>query len=148
MKTRSNRTSTSASTANIIENYDYYDDNDYGNDGPSETESPHSAIEWTAARTRNRRDLGTNSDGKEMVTYTVCVRLDISSTQWIKMRYALKKKKKLTTNPQKVFFSPLLFDVCYYSHSLDRNLSGMGIADITLLSGFEAVTAHLDKVST
>lgn len=57
-------------------------------------------------------------------------------------------KKKLTTNPQKVFFSPLLFDVCYYSHSLDRNLSGMGIADITLLSGFEAVTAHLDKVST
>lgn len=47
-----------------------------------------------------------------------------------------------------VFFSPLLFDVCYYSHSLDRNLSGMGIADITLLSGFEAVTAHLDKVSS
>lgn len=105
MKTHSNRTSTSASTANIIENYDYYDDNDYGNDGPSETESPHSAIEWTAARTRNRRDLGTNTDGKEMVTYTVCVRLDISSTEWIKMRYALKKKKKkLTTNPQKVFF--------------------------------------------
>lgn len=34
----------------------------------------------------------------------------------------------------------------YYSHSLDRNLTGMGIADITLLSGFEAVTAHLDKV--
>lgn len=89
MKTHSNRASTSASTANIIENYDYYDDNDYGNDGPPETESPH-----TAARTRNRRDLGTNSDGKDMVTYTVCVRLDISSTQWIKMRYAFKKKKK------------------------------------------------------
>lgn len=62
----------------------------------------------------------------------------------------LKKKRKNKANHKssKSFFSPLFFDVCYYSHSLDRNLSGMGIADITLLSGFEAVTAHLDKVST
>lgn len=48
----------------------------------------------------------------------------------------------------KRFSSPLLFNVSHYSHSLDRNLTGMGIADITLLSGFEAVTAHLDKVSS
>lgn len=38
------------------------------------------------------------------------------------------------------------FAVC--SQSLNRNLSGMAIADITLLSGFEAVTEDLDRVSS
>ncbi|XP_041797665.1 complement C4-B [Chelmon rostratus] len=37
------------------------------------------------------------------------------------------------------------YRVCV-SHSLNRNLSGMAIADITLLSGFEAVTEDLDKL--
>ncbi|KAJ8290147.1 hypothetical protein GJAV_G00009260, partial [Gymnothorax javanicus] len=32
------------------------------------------------------------------------------------------------------------------SNDLSRNLSGMAIADITLLSGFEAITADLDKL--
>ncbi|KAG5856595.1 hypothetical protein ANANG_G00009580 [Anguilla anguilla] len=32
------------------------------------------------------------------------------------------------------------------SHDLSRNLSGMAIADITLLSGFEALTEDLDKL--
>ena len=36
------------------------------------------------------------------------------------------------------------FLVC--SHSLNRNLTGMAIADITLLSGFQAETLHLDTV--
>lgn len=34
------------------------------------------------------------------------------------------------------------------SHSIHRNLSGMAIADITLLSGFEVKTEDLDKVSS
>ncbi|XP_041649275.1 complement C4-B [Cheilinus undulatus] len=37
----------------------------------------------------------------------------------------------------------LKYTVCV-SHSLNRNLTGMAIADITLLSGFEAVTDDLD----
>ncbi|XP_070823248.1 complement C4-B [Chaetodon trifascialis] len=37
------------------------------------------------------------------------------------------------------------YTVCV-SHSLNRNLSGMAIADITLLSGFEAVTEDLDRL--
>lgn len=92
-------------TTTVMENYDYYDDSDYANDAPSEAEKLKTAIEWFGAHTRSRRDLGSDSDGKETVTYKVCV-----------------------------------------SHSMDRNLTGMGIADITLLSGFEAVTAHLDKL--
>uniref|UniRef100_A0AAR2LC75 Complement 4B (Chido blood group) n=1 Tax=Pygocentrus nattereri TaxID=42514 RepID=A0AAR2LC75_PYGNA len=39
----------------------------------------------------------------------------------------------------------LLYKVCV-SHSLRQNLSGMAIADITLLSGFEPNTEDLDKV--
>ena len=35
-------------------------------------------------------------------------------------------------------------DVCY---SVNRNLTGMAIADITLLSGFEVKAADLDRVS-
>lgn len=68
MKTNSNFASTSASTATIIESFNYYDDSDYANDAPSEAE------EWFGARTRNRRDVGSDSDGKETVTYKVCVR--------------------------------------------------------------------------
>ncbi|KAI4881188.1 hypothetical protein NFI96_027254, partial [Prochilodus magdalenae] len=39
----------------------------------------------------------------------------------------------------------LMYEVCV-SHSLSQNLSGMAIADITLLSGFEANTDDLDKL--
>lgn len=38
-------------------------------------------------------------------------------------------------------------DSCFCSHSVARNLSGMAIADITLLSGFEVETQDLDLVS-
>ncbi|KAM4600956.1 complement C4-B [Polymixia lowei] len=37
------------------------------------------------------------------------------------------------------------YEVCV-SHSLHRNLTGMAIADITLLSGFEAQTVDLDRL--
>lgn len=80
MKTHSRCVSTSASTATVMENYDYYDDSDYANDAPLEAETPQTAIEWFGARTRSRRELGSDSDGKETVTYKVCVRWDISTT--------------------------------------------------------------------
>lgn len=44
-------------------------------------------------------------------------------------------------------FSAYIFSLVLCSHSLDRNLTGMAIADITLLSGFEVVTQDLDMVS-
>lgn len=65
-------TSTSTSTAPIIENYEYYD---YGEDERTETDVPRSAIEWFDARTRNRRDTESNPDDKETITYRICVRL-------------------------------------------------------------------------
>ncbi|XP_053183414.1 complement C4-B isoform X2 [Scomber japonicus] len=59
-------------TAKIIENYDYYDDDDVNEE--KDTRVPRSAIEWFDARTRNRRDVDiVNSDN--IVTYEVCVRL-------------------------------------------------------------------------
>uniref|UniRef100_A0A8C2YZB7 Complement C4B (Chido/Rodgers blood group) n=1 Tax=Cyclopterus lumpus TaxID=8103 RepID=A0A8C2YZB7_CYCLU len=88
-------------TAKVIENYEYYDD--YEINEENEARVPRSANEWFDARTRNRRDLTTNLNSDEAVSYTVCV-----------------------------------------SHSLNSNLTGMAIADITLLSGFEAVTEDLD----
>ncbi|KAM9851517.1 complement C4-B [Aulostomus maculatus] len=88
-------------TANVIENYEYYDDSEMNGMDP---EVPQSVTDWSAVQTRTRRDLGgTDSDG--MVSYTVCV-----------------------------------------SHSLNSSLSGMGIADITLLSGFEAVIEDLERL--
>lgn len=73
----------------------------------------------------------------EIITYKICVRL-----------------------VGEIFcysYSPpfVSLDVCFCffyslflcSHSVHRNLSGMAIADITLLSGFEVEIEDLDKVS-
>lgn len=40
-----------------------------------------------------------------------------------------------------------MFSALLCSHSVHRNLSGMAIADITLLSGFEVETQDMDKVA-
>ncbi|KAI3360945.1 hypothetical protein L3Q82_013149, partial [Scortum barcoo] len=91
-------------TAPIIENYDYYDGDDYITE-EKDDRVPRSAIEWFDARTRNRRDLDNNLSSDEAVTYRVCV-----------------------------------------SHNLNNNLTGMAIADITLLSGFEVNKQELDML--
>uniref|UniRef100_A0AAQ4RQ17 Complement C4B (Chido/Rodgers blood group) n=1 Tax=Gasterosteus aculeatus aculeatus TaxID=481459 RepID=A0AAQ4RQ17_GASAC len=90
-------------TDKIIENYEYYDDDD--NKEEKEGRVPQSPIEWFDVRSRNKRDLDSNFISEDAVTYTICV-----------------------------------------SHSLKRNLTGMGIADVTLLSGFEVVIEDLDKL--
>lgn len=68
----------------------------------------------------------------ELITYKICVRLvaEISA--------------RVTTPCLCVWTFSALF-LC--SHSVHRNLSGMAIADITLLSGFEVEIQDLDEVS-
>lgn len=53
-----------------------------------------------------------------------------------------QKKKHFLIN----VFLNVLFIFCIHGHSKKRNLTGMAIADITLLSGFEAKMEDLDKV--
>ncbi|XP_023155190.2 complement C4-B [Amphiprion ocellaris] len=89
-------------TDKILENYDYYGDDDAAEEEGSRV--PRSAIEWFDARTRTTRDLDNNLKSDNVVTYKVCVR-------------------------------PI------------GNLTGMAIADITLLSGFMASTKDLDKLT-
>lgn len=107
---------------------------------------PRTEIEWFDARTRNRRDLDNDLNLDETVTYKICVRLvnEIHNTFCHEtMSFAEKK----VTNPYQCVSQPLFFSLVLCSHSLDRNLTGMAIADITLLSGFEVVTQNLDMVS-
>lgn len=88
-------------TAKVIENYDYYYDDD--NTEERDTRVPRSAIEWFDARTRNKRDVDNNLNSEEILSYTVCV-------------------------------------------SFTTNLTGMAIADITLLSGFEVEIEDLERL--
>uniref|UniRef100_A0A3B5QKN4 Complement C4B (Chido/Rodgers blood group) n=1 Tax=Xiphophorus maculatus TaxID=8083 RepID=A0A3B5QKN4_XIPMA len=90
-------------TANIIENYDYYDDYD-ASEGKQIREAP-SAIERFDALTQSRRDLENDVNSDSVVTYTVCV-----------------------------------------SYNPNSPLTGMGIADITLLSGFEVKVEDLERL--
>lgn len=78
--------------------------------------------------TRNRRDADNSVASDELVTYKICVRL-VGETS-----------ARVTTPYLCVWMFSALF-LC--SH---RNLSGMAIADITLLSGFEVETRDLDEV--
>ncbi|XP_028280659.1 complement C4-B isoform X2 [Parambassis ranga] len=87
-------------TAKVIENYDYYD---YDNNEDKAAQEPQIAIDGSDTHIRNRRAADNDVNSKEVVTYTVCVRVN-------------------------------------------SNLTGMAIADITLLSGFVAVTDDLEKL--
>lgn len=57
------------SVAEVIENYDYYED-----DSDKETGEPQAAIKSVDARTRSTRDLDNNMNPDETITYKVCVR--------------------------------------------------------------------------
>lgn len=56
-----------------------------------------------------------------------------------------KNKQKINKFPDQCL-SQCPFVFCIHGHSKKRNLTGMAIADITLLSGFEAKMEDLDKV--
>ncbi|XP_052000318.1 complement C4-like [Xyrauchen texanus] len=63
----------------------------------------------------------------------------LSGIEWFDARS--RQKRDTTQNIQ----NEIIYQVCI-SHAQGRNLSGMAIADITLLSGFDAVVADLDKL--
>ncbi|XP_062322694.1 complement C4-B isoform X2 [Osmerus eperlanus] len=62
-----------------------------------------------------------------------------SSIEWFDARTRHKRDTEQSIENE------VLYEVCV-SYSLSRNLSGMAIADITLLSGFEAQTDDLEKL--
>lgn len=68
----------------------------------------------------------------ETVTYKICVRLVGEITATVSM----------------LCLCVWMFSALLCSHSVHRNLSGMAIADITLLSGFEVETQDMDKVAS
>ncbi|KAM8870828.1 complement C4-B isoform 2-T3 [Spinachia spinachia] len=67
-------------------------------------------------------------------------RVPQSPIEWFDVRS--RNKRDLKSN---LISDTVTYTICV-SHSLNRNLSGMGIADITLLSGFEVVIEDLDRL--
>lgn len=100
---------------------------------------PQSPIEWFDVRSRNKRDLDSNLISEDAVTYTICVRL---VERYFNLLFTSTHERDELGGGKKYIKS--VSRVC--SHSLKRNLTGMGIADVTLLSGFEVVIEDLDKV--
>uniref|UniRef100_A0A8C1YE60 Complement 4B (Chido blood group) n=1 Tax=Cyprinus carpio TaxID=7962 RepID=A0A8C1YE60_CYPCA len=62
-----------------------------------------------------------------------------SAIEWFDARS--RQKRDTTQNTQ----DEVVYTVCV-SHTQGRNLSGMAIADITLLSGFDAISTDLEKL--
>ncbi|RXN26002.1 complement C4-like protein [Labeo rohita] len=62
-----------------------------------------------------------------------------SAIEWFDARSRRKRDTKQNTQDE------VVYKVCV-SHTQGRNLSGMAIADITLLSGFEAINTDLEKL--
>uniref|UniRef100_A0A8C1U0V1 Complement 4B (Chido blood group) n=1 Tax=Cyprinus carpio TaxID=7962 RepID=A0A8C1U0V1_CYPCA len=62
-----------------------------------------------------------------------------SAIEWFDARS--RQKRDTTQNTQ----DEVVYTVCV-SHTQGRNLTGMGIADITLLSGFDAISTDLEKL--
>ncbi|KAK9513649.1 hypothetical protein VZT92_027165 [Zoarces viviparus] len=69
------------------------------------------------------------------------VRVPRSAIEWFDAR--TRNRRDLDNNLNSG--EAVTYNICV-SHSLNGNLTGMGIADITLLSGFEVVTEDLDKL--
>ncbi|XP_063055865.1 complement C4-B [Engraulis encrasicolus] len=59
--------------------------------------------------------------------------------------FDIRNRRKRDTKQSEESLENIKYTVCV-SHKLERNLSGMAVADITLLSGFSADRADLDKL--
>ncbi|XP_040901233.1 complement C4-B [Toxotes jaculatrix] len=68
-------------------------------------------------------------------------RVPRSAIEWFDARTRSRRDLDNNLNPD----GTVTYRVCV-SHSLNNTLTGMAIADITLLSGFEAVTEDLDRL--
>ncbi|XP_071324887.1 complement C4-B [Trachinotus anak] len=69
-------------------------------------------------------------------------RVPRSAIEWFDARTRRRRDLDNNLNSDEA----VTYKVCV-SHSLNHNLTGMAIADITLLSGFEAVTEDLDRLT-
>uniref|UniRef100_A0A671UDF2 Complement C4B (Chido/Rodgers blood group) n=1 Tax=Sparus aurata TaxID=8175 RepID=A0A671UDF2_SPAAU len=78
-------------------------------------------------------DYGTNEEAE--------ARVPRSTIEWLDARTRNRRDVDFNLDSE----STVTYNVCV-SHSLNRNLTGMAIADITLLSGFQAETGHLDML--
>ncbi|KAM8735978.1 complement C4-B [Acanthopagrus schlegelii] len=78
-------------------------------------------------------DFGTNEEPES--------RVPRSAIEWLDARTRNRRDVDYNLDSE----STVTYNVCV-SHSLNRNLTGMAIADITLLSGFQAETRHLDTL--
>lgn len=114
-----------------MQDYEYYDD--YAANENTETQ----------AAAQSRRGADNSVAAGEFITYEICVRLvaEISAA----VLDPPTPHPPLSVFPDVCFGFFTLCVLC--SHSVHRNLSGMAIADITLLSGFEVETKDLDRVS-
>ncbi|XP_076594325.1 complement C4-B [Chaetodon auriga] len=92
-------------------------------------------VKYTAKVIENYEFYDDDSDIEDAET-----RVPRSAIEWFDAR--TRNRRDLENNDVD---ETVTYTVCV-SHSLNRNLSGMAIADITLLSGFEAVTEDLDKL--
>lgn len=129
--------------AQVTENYDYEYSYDDPKERTDEEDFPRSAIEWFDARTRRRRDTQKSSDNKIM--YEVCIRSGQHNT--ISLHHCCLKLSGYGAVMHVTLRLTVLVCLFNCSHSLERKLTGMAIADITLLSGFEPKTEDLDLVS-
>uniref|UniRef100_A0A8C1RX32 Complement 4B (Chido blood group) n=1 Tax=Cyprinus carpio TaxID=7962 RepID=A0A8C1RX32_CYPCA len=90
----------------------------------------------------NCADLSINVTVEGKVEYTKRNEeedLPRSAIEWFDARS--RQKRDTTQNTQ----DEVVYTVCV-SHTQGRNLSGMAIADITLLSGFDAISTDLEKL--
>ncbi|XP_034084143.1 complement C4-B [Gymnodraco acuticeps] len=94
-------------------------------------------VKYTAKIVENYDDYEDYSVNKEKE-----VRVARSAIEWFDAR--TRNRRDLDNNLQSE--NTVTYHVCV-SHSLDRNLTGMAIADITLLSGFQVETQDLDRLT-
>ncbi|KAK5892501.1 hypothetical protein CesoFtcFv8_012872 [Champsocephalus esox] len=94
-------------------------------------------VKYTAKIEENYDDYEDYSVDKEKE-----VRVARSAIEWFDAR--TRNRRDLDNNLKSE--NTVTYHVCV-SHSLDRNLTGMAIADITLLSGFQVETQDLDKLT-
>uniref|UniRef100_A0A8K9UVN7 Complement 4B (Chido blood group) n=1 Tax=Oncorhynchus mykiss TaxID=8022 RepID=A0A8K9UVN7_ONCMY len=95
-------------------------------------------VEYTAQIVEDYNDYeGDYGDGEKREEENV----PRSAIEWFDARSRHRRDTQQSRNSE----NDVEYEVCV-SHSLTRNLTGMSIADITLLSGFEAQTDDLDKL--
>uniref|UniRef100_A0A674EB75 Complement C4B (Chido/Rodgers blood group) n=1 Tax=Salmo trutta TaxID=8032 RepID=A0A674EB75_SALTR len=95
-------------------------------------------VEYTAQIVEDYNDYeGDYGDGEKREEEDV----PRSAIEWFDARSRHRRDTQQSRNSE----NDVEYEVCV-SHSLTRNLTGMSIADITLLSGFEAQTDDLDKL--